>query len=58
MNPASPLSIYRDPSFGHGRLKILDEKRSHWSWHRNDDSDSNVADEVWLSCLSTSSGDE
>ncbi|KAJ4836202.1 Purple acid phosphatase 22 [Turnera subulata] len=52
--PSSPLSLYREPSFGHGRLRILDEKRAHWSWHRNNDSDSVVGDEVWLDSLSTS----
>ncbi|CAN1133789.1 Purple acid phosphatase 22 [Linum perenne] len=61
MSPVSPLSVYRDPSFGHGRLRILDEKRAYWSWHRNESNDgsySEVSDEVWLSCLSTMSADE
>ncbi|KAJ8754113.1 hypothetical protein K2173_002011 [Erythroxylum novogranatense] len=49
-NPTS-LSVYREPSFGHGRLRIIDETRAHWSWHRNNDSMSFVADEVWLSSL-------
>ncbi|XP_038719368.1 purple acid phosphatase 22-like isoform X1 [Tripterygium wilfordii] len=53
-NPASPLSLYREPSFGHGRLRILDENRAHWSWHRNNDSDAFMADEVWLDNLSKS----
>lgn len=52
--PASPLSLYRESSFGHGRLKILDETRAHWSWHRNNESNSVMADEVWLESLSTS----
>ncbi|EOY08203.1 Purple acid phosphatase 21 [Theobroma cacao] len=52
-NPTSELSLYREPSFGHGRLRILDETRAHWSWHRNNDSDSYVADEVWLESLAT-----
>ncbi|KAJ8899556.1 hypothetical protein K2173_018530 [Erythroxylum novogranatense] len=50
-NPASPLSLYREASFGHGRLRIIDETRAHWSWHRNNDSNSVVADEVWLGSL-------
>ncbi|KAL5758743.1 hypothetical protein ACOSP7_021354 [Xanthoceras sorbifolium] len=52
--PASPLSLYRESSFGHGRLKILNETRAHWSWHRNNESNSVMADEVWLESLSTS----
>ncbi|CAH8268416.1 unnamed protein product [Arabidopsis lyrata] len=53
--PPSPLSEYRESSFGHGRLKVMDGKRAHWSWHRNNDSNSLLADEVWLESLSTSS---
>ncbi|KDP42729.1 hypothetical protein JCGZ_23669 [Jatropha curcas] len=53
-NPASPLSLFREPSFGHGRFRILDNEHAHWSWQRNDDSDSFEADEVWLDSLSSS----
>ncbi|KAM7262895.1 hypothetical protein ACFE04_000578 [Oxalis oulophora] len=52
--PTSPLSLYRESTFGHGRLRIEDGSRAHWSWHRNNDSDSVVADEVWLDSLATS----
>ncbi|KAJ6704446.1 PURPLE ACID PHOSPHATASE 22 [Salix viminalis] len=41
-------------SFGHGRLRMVDEARAQWSWHRNNDSNSFSADEVWLDSLSTS----
>ncbi|CAI0423667.1 unnamed protein product [Linum tenue] len=51
---SAPLSLYREPSFGHGRLRIVDEKRAHWSWHRNNYSSSVVADEVWFNSLSAS----
>ncbi|GAV66095.1 Metallophos domain-containing protein/Metallophos_C domain-containing protein, partial [Cephalotus follicularis] len=53
-NPASALTLYREPSFGHGRLRLLDETRAYWSWQRNNDTDSAVADEVWLQSLSSS----
>ncbi|XP_010527678.1 PREDICTED: purple acid phosphatase 22-like [Tarenaya hassleriana] len=53
--PTSPLSLFREPSFGHGRLRFIDEKRAHWSWHRNKDSNSEIADEIWLDSLTTSS---
>ncbi|KAJ6416084.1 hypothetical protein OIU84_004812 [Salix udensis] len=53
-NPPSPLSLYREASFGHGRLRMVDETRAQWSWHRNNDSNSFSADEVWLDSLSTS----
>lgn len=53
-NPPSPLSLYREPSFGHGRLRILNETHAHWSWHRNNDADAVVADGVWIESLSSS----
>ncbi|KAF3441683.1 hypothetical protein FNV43_RR15598 [Rhamnella rubrinervis] len=52
--PASPLSLYREPTFGHGRLRVVNETHAHWSWHRNNDSNAVVADEVWLQSLTTS----
>lgn len=54
VEPASPLSLYREPSFGHGRLRIVNETHAYWSWQRNNDLDAFVADEVWLQSLSTS----
>ncbi|XP_014496019.1 purple acid phosphatase 22 [Vigna radiata var. radiata] len=53
-NPPSPLSLYREPSFGHGRLRIVNETHAHWSWHRNNDTDAVVADGVWIESLSSS----
>ncbi|KAJ7976104.1 Purple acid phosphatase [Quillaja saponaria] len=53
--PASPLSLFREPSFGHGRLRIVNETHAHWTWHRNNDSNSVVADDVWIESLSSSS---
>ncbi|KAF6165982.1 hypothetical protein GIB67_012879, partial [Kingdonia uniflora] len=52
--PASPLSLFREASFGHGRLRVENRTHAHWSWHRNDDSDSTIRDEVWLKSLSAS----
>ncbi|KAH7512148.1 hypothetical protein FEM48_Zijuj12G0059700 [Ziziphus jujuba var. spinosa] len=52
--PASPLSLYREPTFGHGRLRVVNQTHAYWSWHRNNDSNAVVADEVWLQSLSTS----
>lgn len=46
--PTSELSLYREPSFGHGGLRVVDESRAHWSWHRNNDSQSLVANQVWV----------
>ncbi|KXG28303.1 hypothetical protein SORBI_3005G107700 [Sorghum bicolor] len=27
------LSIFRETSFGHGRLSIMDNRRAVWTWH-------------------------
>ncbi|XP_062006860.1 purple acid phosphatase 22-like [Rosa rugosa] len=53
-DPPSPLSLYREPSFGHGRLKIVNETHAVWGWHRNQDSNFVVKDQVWLQSLSSS----
>ncbi|KAF7804313.1 purple acid phosphatase 22-like [Senna tora] len=53
-SPASPLSLYREPSFGHGRLRIENETHAQWSWHRNNDSDAFEADNVWIHSLRSS----
>ncbi|TVU25805.1 hypothetical protein EJB05_28315 [Eragrostis curvula] len=45
------LSVFREASFGHGRLRIVDETRALWTWHRNDDEYATVRDEVWLESL-------
>ncbi|XP_077241249.1 purple acid phosphatase 22-like isoform X2 [Tasmannia lanceolata] len=50
--PTSPLSLFREASFGHGRLRVVNGTHAHWSWHRNDDSDSKIRDEVWIENLS------
>ncbi|XP_027073091.1 purple acid phosphatase 22 [Coffea arabica] len=42
------ISVYREASFGHGRLRVYNQTHAHWSWHRNNDSDSFEADRVWL----------
>ncbi|XP_042484370.1 purple acid phosphatase 22-like [Macadamia integrifolia] len=53
--PPSPLSLFREASFGHGRFRVFNQTHAHWSWHRNNDSESTVADGVWLQNLSVSS---
>ncbi|RLN01127.1 purple acid phosphatase 22-like isoform X2 [Panicum miliaceum] len=45
------LSVFREASFGHGRLRIVNETSAVWTWHRNDDEYATVRDEVWLESL-------
>ncbi|MQL76090.1 hypothetical protein Taro_008483 [Colocasia esculenta] len=51
---SATLSVFREASFGHGRLRVVNGTHAHWSWHRNDDADSTVRDQVWLQSLSAS----
>lgn len=53
--PAPPISMYREPSFGYGRLSVIDDNKTHWTWRRNNDTNAFVADEVVLESLSSSS---
>lgn len=47
----APLSVMREASFGHGRLRVVNATAAHWAWHRNDDQDSVVRDQLWLESL-------
>ncbi|KAL5976371.1 Purple acid phosphatase 22 [Asimina triloba] len=51
---SSPLSLFREASFGHGRLRMFNQTHARWTWNRNDDSVSTVRDEVWLESLAAS----
>ncbi|XVF07697.1 hypothetical protein REPUB_Repub06bG0162300 [Reevesia pubescens] len=53
MEPASEISIFREGSFGHGQLEVLNATHAVWRWHRNDDDVSVVADTVWFGSLSS-----
>ncbi|XP_031128131.1 purple acid phosphatase 22-like [Ipomoea triloba] len=53
-SPTPSISMFREPSFGHGRLKVYNQTHAHWSWHRNDDTNAVTADEMWIQSLSTS----
>ncbi|KFM27138.1 Purple acid phosphatase 15 [Auxenochlorella protothecoides] len=41
-------SAFREPSFGHSVLDILNDTHAHFAWYRNQDADTSVADEVIL----------
>lgn len=49
----SEISAFREASFGHGQLEVLNATHAIWTWHRNDDDVSVVADTVWFSSLSS-----
>lgn len=39
-------SAFREPSFGHGTLDLIDGARAEWRWHRNQDDGPESADSV------------
>ncbi|KAI3868772.1 hypothetical protein MKW98_008857 [Papaver atlanticum] len=46
------ISVFREASFGHGRLEVENETHASWSWNRNQDDQPVSADTVWLKSLS------
>ncbi|XP_022766099.1 probable purple acid phosphatase 20 [Durio zibethinus] len=53
MYPTPEMSIFREASFGHGQLEVFNATHALWTWHRNDDDVSVVADTVWFTSLSS-----
>jgi hypothetical protein len=50
-NPQPSWSVKRESSFGFGQLSIANATHALWSWHRNQDVEAVMADEVWLTNL-------
>ncbi|KAF3325366.1 purple acid phosphatase 18-like protein [Carex littledalei] len=44
-NPKPSWSIFREASFGHGELQIVNSTHAFWSWHRNDDDELVTSDD-------------
>ncbi|CAL9192872.1 probable purple acid phosphatase 20 [Musa acuminata AAA Group] len=51
--PQPAFSEFREASFGHGRLEVANGMHALWTWHRNDDDEAVVADQVWLTSLAS-----
>ncbi|XP_058093943.1 purple acid phosphatase 18 [Magnolia sinica] len=54
INPIPEWSVFREASFGHGELRIVNSTYAFWSWHRNDDDESVRSDQVWINSLASS----
>ncbi|KAL1189701.1 Purple acid phosphatase 18 [Cardamine amara subsp. amara] len=50
-DPAPEWSVFREASFGHGELQMVNSTHALWTWHRNDDDEPKRSDEVWLNSL-------
>lgn len=53
-DPQPEWSVFREASFGHGELKLVNSSHAFWSWHRNDDDEPIKSDEIWISSLVSS----
>ncbi|KAL6870951.1 hypothetical protein ACP4OV_014799 [Aristida adscensionis] len=51
VEPQPAISAFREASFGHGRLEVANATHARWTWHRNDDDEPVVADQVWITSL-------
>ncbi|MBA0843851.1 hypothetical protein Goarm_001004 [Gossypium armourianum] len=54
IHPTPEWSMFREASFGHGELKIVNSTHAFWSWHRNDDDEPVRSDQVWITSLISS----
>ncbi|KAJ4783029.1 Purple acid phosphatase [Rhynchospora pubera] len=50
-NPKPSWSVFREASFGHGELQIVNSTHAFWSWHRNGDDELVTSDDVWITSL-------
>ncbi|KAK6934445.1 Calcineurin-like phosphoesterase domain, ApaH type [Dillenia turbinata] len=53
-DPQPDWSVFREASFGHGELKIVNSTHAFWGWHRNDDDEPIRSDQVWITSLADS----
>ena len=51
VDPQPAILAFREASFWHGRLQVLNATHAFWAWHRNDNNDAVVADKVWITSL-------
>ncbi|PSR98505.1 Purple acid phosphatase [Actinidia chinensis var. chinensis] len=51
IDPQPKISAFREASFGHGELQVVNGTHALWSWHRNDDDEPVQADSTWLRSL-------
>ncbi|XP_040384547.1 probable purple acid phosphatase 20 [Oryza brachyantha] len=53
VDPQPATSAFREASFGHGRLEVVNATHALWTWHRNDDDEAVVADQAWITSLAS-----
>ncbi|KAK1561873.1 hypothetical protein Q3G72_002342 [Acer saccharum] len=53
IDPKPEISLFREASFGHGELEVVNATHAQWTWHRNDDDNAVESDSIWLTSLSS-----
>ncbi|KAK7337224.1 hypothetical protein VNO77_17787 [Canavalia gladiata] len=53
INPQPKISLFREASFGHGMLQVINASNALWTWHRNNDDESVVSDSLSITSLSS-----
>ncbi|CAK9134535.1 unnamed protein product [Ilex paraguariensis] len=53
LDPQPNISVFREASFGHGELEVVNATHAQWTWHRNDDDELVASDTVWLRNLTS-----
>ncbi|XP_057438141.1 probable purple acid phosphatase 20 [Lotus japonicus] len=53
IDPKPEISIFREASFGHGMLEVVNASSALWSWHKNDNDEPVLSDSLWLTSLSS-----
>ncbi len=46
--PQPDWSLFRESSYGHGVLDLVNASHAHWQWVRNEDGQGVAADQFWL----------
>ncbi|XP_050226515.1 probable purple acid phosphatase 20 [Mercurialis annua] len=53
IDPKPEISLFREASFGHGQLEVVNASHAQWIWHRNEDDVQVPSDSIWLTSLSS-----
>ncbi|XP_071709266.1 probable purple acid phosphatase 20 [Rutidosis leptorrhynchoides] len=51
-DPQPKISVFREASFGHGQLRVVNASHAQWTWYRNDNAQ---PDSTWFTSLASDS---
>lgn len=52
-DPQPNISVFREASFGHGQLQVVNGSYALWTWHRNDDDEPVESDTLWVTSVAS-----